>query len=139
MYDINILIKDFEIEKYFKKNVDKILKNEKIKKDQISIVIIDDVLMKKLNSKHRNKKTTTDVLSFVEKDIKITFPQKDNYLGEIFISYNQAKKQAKDIKKEMLDLFVHGYLHLKGYVHDSEEQLVVMNRASNRIIKKLCL
>ncbi len=136
MYDINILIKDFEIKNYFNKCVNKICKNEKVKKDQISIVIIDDVLMKKLNARYRKKNKTTDVLSFVNSDIKEKF-SKDNYLGEIFISYDQVKKQSQDVKKEMIHLFVHGYLHLKGYAHDDDGQLARMNRAQAKILNKI--
>ena len=136
MYDINILIKDFDIERYFRIRINKILKNEKVKKDQISIVIIDDVLMKKLNTKYRKNRKTTDVLSFVSSDTKESFP-KENYLGEIFISYEQAKRQSKDIKTEMIHLFVHGYLHLRGYTHDDNRQFALMNRAQNRILNKI--
>lgn len=136
MYDINVLIKDFDIERYFRICINKILKNEKVKKDQISIVVIDDVLMKKLNTKYRKNRKTTDVLSFVSSDTKEKFP-KENYLGEIFISYEQAKRQSEDIKKEMIHLFVHGYLHIKGYAHDDDKQLARMNKAQDKILNKI--
>ncbi|OGX61047.1 MAG: rRNA maturation RNase YbeY, partial [Paenibacillus sp. RIFOXYA1_FULL_44_5] len=46
-------------------------------------------------------------------------------LGDIVISLPRAEEQSKDyghsLEREIAFLFVHGFLHLIGYDHESEE------------------
>ncbi len=135
---LNILIKEFSIEKWFKKSLEKILAFEKIKDENISTVVCGDELIKNLNKKYRKKNKTTDVLSFAEIDSIAEYKNiNKKYLGEIFINYSQAKRQSKNIKKEMINLFVHGYLHLRGYLHEEDEQEKKMNERANKLIKSV--
>jgi len=79
----------------------------------ISLNFIDDREMKKLNRKFRKKDKTTDVLSFNLNE--------GGLLGEVYISWPQAKRQAKEyncsLTVEILRLIEHGILHLLGYTH----------------------
>ena len=47
-------------------------------------------------------------------------------LGDIYISIDQAKLQAKEyghsLKRELCFLAVHGFLHLLGYDHMTKEE-----------------
>jgi len=90
----------------------KILKAEKAKGELI-INLIDDKLMRDLNKRYRKKDKTTDVLSFNLGE--------DGILGEIYISYPTARKQAKmyncSIEDELKRLAEHGTLHIMGYTH----------------------
>jgi len=87
-----------------------------------SVAFISDSRMKQLNELFRGKNTTTDVLSFPHEPDEFD-TDKDN-LGDIVISAEQAKKQAKEnnvtfeggIKKLML----HGLLNLCGYDHETD-------------------
>jgi len=90
----------------------RILKAEKAKGELI-INLIDDKLMRDLNKRYRKKDKTTDVLSFNLGE--------DGILGEIYISFPTARKQAKmyncSIQDELKRLTAHGLLHILGYTH----------------------
>ena len=89
--------------------------------------------MKKLNSKFRNKRKTTDVLSFPLK-YKI---QKKIYLGDIAINYEIVKKRSENSSfvEEFDKMWVHGYLHLMGHDHKKQKDYKVMNKKEKKIIK----
>jgi probable rRNA maturation factor len=79
-----------------------------------SVGFISDARMKQLNSTYRKKHKTTDVLSF-----SYTDDPSAAYLGDIVISLAQARRQAKKgVRRECVDLLVHGMLHVLGYDHE---------------------
>ncbi|HNV97235.1 MAG TPA: rRNA maturation RNase YbeY [bacterium] len=137
MIDINIDIKNFRYRSYVEKIIFKLDQIEKLNNRNFSVFITGDRIIKLLNKKYRKKNKTTDVLSFAEKDIKNNFHFKDNYyLGEIIINIDQARRQSKNLKKEILFLLIHGYLHLKGYDHRNLKEESSMNDKANEIMKK---
>lgn len=93
---------------------------------EVSLLVIGDTEVHRLNRAYRGKDRTTDVLSFGmtggENDGFVTPPDGVKHLGEVIISYPQAERQAKDaghsLKAEMALLVVHGVLHLLGYDHE---------------------
>jgi probable rRNA maturation factor len=95
------------------------LKKYKLKNREVSLALVGDAVMRRLNRDYRGKDKTTDVLSF---------ENHDNYqpelLGEIIISYPQIKRQApqsgKSVRSELEFIFVHGLLHLAGYDDQTE-------------------
>lgn len=87
------------------------------------IAFVSDRKMRELNNEFRNKKTTTDVLSFpFEAD---EFNAIENHLGDIVISLEQAQKQAAEnnlpLELEIKQLILHGVLHLCGYDHENDD------------------
>jgi len=92
----------------------KVLKGESAENKYCDIVYCADNRMIKLNSEFKDKKRTTDVLAF-----SLINENEPEYLGEIYINLQQAKRQAKEhnepYKKEVERLTVHGILHLLGY------------------------
>lgn len=85
-----------------------------LKKGQsVSLAFVDDGSIRALNKKYRHLDRATDVLSF-EMD-------EGEMLGDIVISVDTAKKNAKRFKSTFADeikrLTVHGLLHLQGYDH----------------------
>lgn len=125
-----------EIDYYFKlvlrRAVVATLKHEGFDSDaEVSITLCDNEYIKKLNSEYRNKDTSTDVLSFPLYDFSMEdalIPGEAVPLGDIVISMERAKEQAKEIGnpflKEVAFLTVHSMLHLLGYDHElgSEEE-----------------
>lgn len=105
-------------------------------KGNIEVNLIDDALMRKLNLKYRGKNKTTDVLSFAWQEDK-TF--KTNWLGQLYISIPQIKRQAKDFKvgvgEELKRMLVHGLLHLAGYDHLTKIKGDEMFKLQEKIIK----
>lgn len=132
-------------------------------KIEISLAIVGDARMRKLNKMYRGKNRVTDVLSFgersvlqyltkafpkakKEKDLSnqefIAAPDGLNRLGEIIICYPQAKKQAKEadhsLKKEVAILLIHGILHLLGYEHErNDEEAKKMKEIEKKILSKI--
>lgn len=86
----------------------------------ITIGIVGDRTMQRLNSAYRGKQKTTDVLSFCYNKTKTSLE------GDIIISLPQARRQARvighTISEELFFLFVHGLLHLFGYDHEKSRK-----------------
>lgn len=96
---------------------------EEIAADQeIEFVLTDNSEIHKLNLQYRHKDAPTDVLSFAWEESENSFPGEDNMLGQIIISLDRAKEQAKEyghsLEREMAFLSIHGLLHLVGYDHE---------------------
>ena len=128
-----ILIKNFTKnridQKYLNKITERTLKVVKFKKPtEISLVITGEKRIRSLNKKYRKINKITDVLSFEFADglhsSAETMEPTIICLGEIFICYPQAVRQARQknntIKKEISILLIHGILHLLGYDHKGD-------------------
>jgi probable rRNA maturation factor len=111
---------------------------------EISLVITGQEKIQELNRLYLEEDAPTDVLSFpmMEPDVDgsfITPPDSTLRLGEVIISYPQAKQQAKEhghiVKKEIAVLIVHGVLHLLGYDHDTQRHKRAMRKRESAIIK----
>ncbi|MGE4320793.1 MAG: rRNA maturation RNase YbeY [Acholeplasmataceae bacterium] len=100
----------------------------------MQIVFVSLEQIHEMNQTYRQIDRPTDVLSFPNDD------HKDRSLGDIFICLDKAKEQAKDYghsyEREVGFLSVHGYLHLKGYDHHTDEEEKVMVKAQEKILKK---
>ena len=101
-------------ENFLKKIIGRVLKGEKRKKSELSVVLVSPQKIKTLNKKYRRKNKVTDVLSFLY----------DNS-GEIVICPAEVKKNAKkfktNFKKELARVLIHGTLHLLGYNHEAKK------------------
>ena len=91
---------------------------------EVTIAFVDDEAMTELNKKFRNKRKTTDVLTFPADDSYNEPSAKGRPLGDIVISVDQARRQAADEKHslatEVRYLVVHGLLHALGYDHEAD-------------------
>lgn len=107
---------------WFKKVIKIIWPILKLKGDyDLSLALVGERAIKKLNWQCRKKDQATDVLSFVAGD-RFPDPSTQNQdLGEIVICLPIAQKQAREsnqnLKGEVADLFIHGLLHLLGHDH----------------------
>ena len=88
----------------------------------VSCVLTHDAHIRQLNKKYRNIDKTTDVLSF---ELSDAIHPEAHYCGEIYISVDRARQQAKahnqSLQAEITHLTVHGTLHLLGFEHDTPE------------------
>ena len=88
----------------------------------VVIAFVSDKKMRRLNKDFRAKDSTTDVLSFPFAAEE--FEQAENTLGDIFISLEQAERQALenklDLETEIKQLILHGVLHLCGFDHETD-------------------
>lgn len=108
---------------------------------EVSVAVVGDSAIKKLNQAYRGKDEITDVLSFDEMDSPIEkhFSAR-SFLGEIVICYPQAKRQAKkaghSLKDELQLLLTHGFLHLLGHDHKLKNEAKKMRRLEEKIVGK---
>lgn len=105
---------------------------------QVNFVIVSDAQIQNLNREYRKKNKPTDVLSFPYEDEK--WPEVgEKIFGEIFISIDTAKLQAKEkghsLEKELEILFVHGLLHLMGFDHQNDAEEEEMEDYAKRILE----
>lgn len=107
------------------------------KGNSATIAFISDWKMRELNKTFRGKNSTTDVLSFPFEANE--FEANENNLGDIVISVEQAKRQAKennlDLATEIKQLILHGVLHLCGYDHETDNGK--MNKIELELREKL--
>lgn len=98
-----------------------------------NLIFIGDAEMRKLNRRFREKDKTTDVLSF---PIEANGKQVE---GEIYISLPQANRQAplfgNKPEGEILRLAAHGFLHLLGYDHLTNEDSSKMFSREEKYLK----
>ena len=123
MIEINNLTTTSIDEEFLKKIAQKILKKEK--ESGLSIAFVNPARMKKLNKKYRRKDRVTDVLSFGSNQKFPSF-QKHTELGEVIICLSEVRKNAKQYKstfeRELVQVLIHGILHLLGYDHEKLEK-----------------
>ena len=101
---------------------------------KISIIFSTYQILIKLKIKFFNIDSNTDVIAFnLNENTK-------NIDGEIYISPEIAKKNAKKFKNSFNDeikrLIIHGTLHLIGYLDNNETQKSTMNNLENKFLKK---
>lgn len=84
----------------------------------LSVCVVDDAQIAKLNRKYLRADRATDVIAF-SMDEGEGIKGSDAVIGDVVISAEQALKQSKRFKislRDELDLYlVHGILHLVGY------------------------
>jgi probable rRNA maturation factor len=112
---------------------------------ELGLVIAGDDAVHELNRDYRNVDRTTDVIAFslseqgaIDKQPFITPPDDVIHLGEVIISYPQAKRQAHEqrhsLERELALLVAHGVLHLLGYDHELPEQAEKMKAMESRVM-----
>ena len=123
----------------------------------LDIIIASNTLLRNLNQEFMGENSTTDVLAFpakssksepsysINSQIQLLSPDNNHiYLGEVYLSYPQAKKQAKQhhhsLDHEITTLIVHGILHILGFDHLTIKENFEMKQETkfllNQIINK---
>ncbi len=132
MIKINIINKYDKSKKYNKiiRTIIKLgYKHLKItEKNIISVILVNDSEIHRLNKLYRNMDKPTDVLSFEN--------ESDIYeIGDVFVSIDTVSRQAKELGNsfvyELAFITLHGFLHCLGYDHitdrDNEEMMFLQN------------
>lgn len=124
-----------------------------LKKDfelELSVSLVSDQQIKKINSEFRDKNKATNVLSFPALDEnlireiglkKAVEPNKYLFLGDIIIAYETVKKeslaQKKKFRNHLIHLILHSILHLIGFDHEDEKMAEEMESLEIKILKKI--
>ena len=85
-------------------------------------MLVDDETIRALNRDYREVDRPTDVLSFpMAEPSALSDPAAALFLGEIYVSLDTARTQAKAARRpygrEVAHLTIHGLLHLLGEDH----------------------
>ena len=130
---------EFLYEDIIKEVSNKALETEKVEKASCSIIIVDNSYIHKLNKEYRGIDRVTDVISFALEDEKsMVIPDEIRLLGDIYISLDKAKEQAKEyghsLERELCFLAVHGLYNLLGYDHETKEEAEVMFKKQEEVL-----
>ncbi|HHV97780.1 MAG TPA: rRNA maturation RNase YbeY [Clostridiaceae bacterium] len=143
-----------EIEKLIKIAIELSLEKENFKiHSEISVTLMDDEGIRKVNKEYRNIDSPTDVLSFplVEMHEGKIISNVGDYdldegaiiLGDILISLERVQKQANEyqhsFERELAFLVTHGVYHLLGYDHQDEESEKLMIGKQKEVLKEMGL
>ncbi|WP_231511510.1 rRNA maturation RNase YbeY [Chondromyces apiculatus] len=110
------------------RRAEKMLSHLKLRSVELSVALVDDATIHTLNRDYRHKDKPTDVLAFPLDEEGGPSPQGRRLLGDVILSVDTARRQARQRRRPLLDemtmLLGHGLLHLIGYDHqtDAEEQ-----------------
>ena len=110
-------------------------------RSELSVVFCDDARIRELNGRWRGKDKPTNVLSFpafeVEKGVQPPM------LGDIVLAAETVAREAELEKKPLADhishLLVHGFLHLLGYDHETQDEAETMEALERRALARLAI
>lgn len=98
---------------------------------EVSVTFMTDEAIRKINAEYRGKDKATDVISFALEEMlegEVAIVREEGMpviLGDILISIETAERQSAeyghDDRREIGFLALHGFLHLLGYDHMTEE------------------
>ncbi|MFH2138597.1 MAG: rRNA maturation RNase YbeY [Candidatus Omnitrophota bacterium] len=122
-----------------RKLANKVLKHEGLDGVEISVLLVDDAQIRKLNRKYLGKNRFTDVLAFRMGDGE--FRQLNSQvLGDVVISVERAKKCSSifetTYEKELSLYLIHGILHLIGYIDTTKRGFAKMKKNQEEILEK---
>ena len=105
---------------------------------EVSVLFADDAFVRDLNARWRGQDKPTNVLSFPAAPEKVPGPRA---LGDIVLAYETVAREAREAGKKFdhhaAHLLVHGFLHLLGYDHETDEEAADMEARERRILETL--
>jgi probable rRNA maturation factor len=105
--------------------------------ETVTVQLISDAAMSRLNRTYRQKSGPTDVLSFPANGAKPS-PETE-YIGDIAISPETARRNARRFSRtlpvELRVLILHGMIHLAGFDHETDNG--EMERFERRLRRRL--
>ncbi len=109
------------------------------KKAELSVYIVDDAEIKRLNFHYRGIDRPTDVLAFSMREGE-NLKGAEGILGDVVISTETAIRQARSYKRKIEDeinlYLVHGILHLVGYDDSSARESKRMQAMQEEVLEQ---
>lgn len=127
------------------KEVEKVLlgamEKENLENTSFNLIIVDNAYIHELNKNYRNIDRETDVITFaLEDEDSLVIGSDERILGDIYISIDKARAQAKEyghsFLRELSFLAVHGFYHLLGYDHETKKDEEVMFKLQEEVLEK---
>ncbi len=105
---------------------------------EVSVLFADDAFVRDLNARWRGQDKPTNVLSFPAAPENIPGPR---MLGDIVLAYETVAREAREAGKTFehhtAHLLVHGFLHLLGFDHETDDEAADMEARETRILETL--
>ena len=105
---------------------------------EISIAIVDDTRIRKVNSQFLNRKSTCDCLSF---DLSDDEGQRSSKLFELVVNGEMAVKEANSrghsSEAELALYITHGLLHNLGFDDSTQSQAQKMHDTEDEILQQI--
>lgn len=122
-----------------------VLEQHGLASGQVGIVLAGDVHLRDLNYSYRGLDSSTDVLSFSmldQQEKRLAAEQgREVLVGDIYISVDKARAQALEAShpflQEVMQLAIHGMLHLLGFSHHNTESGRAMAEQEREIFRRL--
>ncbi len=135
---------DEEIKRQISELLETAFQMEKLEGDcELSLTFVDNETIHEINQEYRGVDRPTDVISFAleeGEELEIVGADLPRVLGDIIISVPKAREQAEEyghsFMRELGFLAVHGFLHLLGYDHETDEEEALMFRKQEEILQK---
>ena len=112
--------------------INRIIESEKFFLGNINYIFCEDEYLLKINQKHLNHNTFTDIITFDYSGGQVIS-------GDIYISTERVKDNAnifnKTFQEELLRVMAHGILHLVGYNDKKKGEIIVMRNKEEEKIK----
>lgn len=113
-----------------------------------SVTLTCPSYIRKINKQYRDIDKETDVLSFpmfekkeLDKIIENHNDEIKDIFGDIIVSVDRVKEQAIEyghsFERELAYMIVHGFYHLRGYDHMTDDEKVVMRAKEEVILERL--
>ncbi len=116
---------------------DRVRRELRFPREAVTVQLISDAAMARLNQTFRHKLGPTDVLSFPANGA--TPKRSAPYAGDIAISPETARRNARRFSRpfpvELRILILHGMLHLAGFDHETDHG--EMARLERRLRRRL--
>ena len=111
--------------------ISRVIKSEKAFLGNINYIFCEDEYLLKINQKHLNHSTLTDIITF-------DYSKGEVIGGDIFISTERVNDNAdifnKTFQEELLRVMAHGMLHLLGYNDKTKDEVIMMrNKEEEKI------
>ncbi len=105
-----------------------LIKNELKILGEVSVIFCSDEYLLQMNKEYLDHDYYTDIITF-------DYVEKEVISGDLFISLDRIRENAKNFKtsllKELYRVVFHGVLHLVGYNDKTEEEQKTMREKEN--------
>lgn len=108
---------------------------------ELSLLIVDDPQIENINGEYLQHEGPTNVISFAMREGE--FSQVSPFLlGDVVISADTAEKEADlagvSFRQRLIELLIHGILHLAGFDHEQDETRAgIMETKSRNLLERI--
>jgi probable rRNA maturation factor len=113
-----------------------------LRNTEVSVLFCDDGTIAALNGRWRGQEKPTNVLSFPAQPLDGGAAIQEKIpLGDIAVAYETLMREAgesgKPASAHLAHLVVHGFLHLAGYDHETDDEAEEMEQLERDILARI--